>query len=44
MNKTAVLNRKDFFLMRKIKCGQCGKPITDKTEVEYSKWCSEFFL
>ncbi|AVM24290.1 hypothetical protein [Bacillus pumilus] len=29
--------------MEKIKCGMCGKHITDKTEVEYSEWYTEFF-
>ncbi|MBU8573740.1 hypothetical protein [Bacillus pumilus] len=28
--------------MGKIKCGMCGKHITDKTEVEYSEWLTEF--
>lgn len=29
--------------MREIKCGNCEKSITNKTEVEYSEWLSEFF-
>lgn len=29
--------------MEKIKCGMCGKHITNKTEVEYSEWYTEFF-
>lgn len=29
--------------MEEIKCGMCGKHLTEKTEVEYSEWYTEFF-
>ncbi|MBL5769229.1 hypothetical protein MXL46_14080 [Heyndrickxia sporothermodurans] len=28
---------------REIRCGRCNKPITNKTEVEYSQEYSEFY-
>lgn len=29
--------------MDKVLCKRCEKPITSKTEVEYSDWLTEFF-
>lgn len=29
--------------LTKIKCGWCQKNITNKTGVEYGKWCEKFF-
>lgn len=29
--------------MEKIKCYSCNKPITNKTQIEYSNWLQEYF-
>ncbi|ONK21211.1 hypothetical protein BLX87_23060 [Bacillus sp. VT-16-64] len=29
--------------LREITCGNCGKPITTKTDVEYSRFYSQFY-